>query len=516
MTWLAAKKYFRFSKKFTYTILNYDLELNIAPRRHTYLASASVTMEITKNTRQFLFLLSDQCSLNSISYLGLSLFNKVKPAYPGLNLITTTLPRRADEGEKLVLVFTYTGDIPAPLGETMELDPSLHWYPFGLGFQRYTCTLNVITPNSIRIIGSGHLTKEQPTDTRVLTQWTAPSPFWGIHMLAGEFLKTTRDIQPSLEVYYPRKYMNQGKKVADNCEKLLTYYLEKLGPAPTSTAVVLTDSTNPDTKTSPFVTSISGAYLDQLRNCKSSKERNMRLFLLNAREMARRWLKCNLAVTHPSHYWYLDGLAEYLSWLALEEEYGSPFREQVMQEARVLVLAEARKAITQEAYGIRNEFAPWLVAKASWLMRMAHHLAGDSLLPALQEFYTQVSQTQLAPPPQEFYRILGYLTGADLDQLYSEWALSSKKLLAVVAQARTFQDEQGQWQLIFNLENQGKLNWPHPVEIKMDLADGSTQTHKLYIQKEPHLIVTEAKISTLTVDPDLMLLNSAQEKTYNM
>jgi len=54
------------------------------------------------------------------------------------------------------------------------------------------------------------------------------------------------------------------------------------------------------------------------------------------------------------------------------------------------------------------------------------------------------------------------------------------------------------------------------MEIRMDLADGSTQLHNLCIQKEPHLIETAAKVNTLTVDPDLRILNWAEKNQYNM
>lgn len=517
MTWLAAKRYSSVSKKFTYTIQNYELELKIDPHRYAYSATVSITITATKSTDKFCFLLSKQCTLHSITYLGLALPHTIKPLYPGINLIKAILPRKADEGEKLVMAFTYRGRFSAQPGEAMELAPNMHWYPFSLVPQKYTCTLNVVTPESIRIVGVGELTKEQPADTRVLTQWTATLPFRGIHMLAGDFLKTTRETQPQLIVYYPRKFMNQGKFVADNCEKLLAFFTEKLGPAPTpATAFVLTDNSQPGINTSLFLTSIYAGSLEELREYSSAKERNMRMFLLNAREMAQRWLKHSLALAHPSQIWYLDGLAEYLSWLALEEEYGTPVREQIMLEARELVLTEAKKSITSEAFGVRKEYAPWLVAKAAWLMRAAHCLAGESFLPALQEFYAMAAQSQYAPSPAEFFRIMGSTTRTDMDQLYREWAQGTGELSIVVSQGRTFQDDEGNWQLLFYLENQGKLKWPHPVEIKLDLADGSSETRDFYIDKEPHLIKSTAKIVKVTVDPELKFLNWAQQKVYNM
>jgi hypothetical protein len=103
-----------------------------------------------------------------------------------------------------------------------------------------------------------------------------------------------------------------------------------------------------------------------------------------------------------------------------------------------------------------------------------------------------------------------------MDQLYREWVQDNSELRIVISEGRTFQDDEGNWQLLFNLENQGKLKWPHPVEIKLDLADGNSETRNLYIEKDPHLIRTAAKIVTVTVDPELKFLNWAQEKIYTM
>ncbi len=325
MTWLAAKRYSGLSKKFTYTIQHYELDLKIDIRRLTYAATASVTMTATKSTRHFCFLLSDECTLMGISYLGLALSNTIKPLYPGRTLISSVLPRKADVGEKLVIVLSYRGAFPGPPGEALELAPSMHWYPYSLYPQKYSCTLKVVAPNSIRIVGVGEPLSEKPSDTRTLTQWTATIPFRGIHMLAGEFLKTTREVQPHLQVYYPRKFMNQGKGVADSCERLTAYYAEKLGPSPApATAIILTENNEPSINSSLYITSIHGGSLDQRRYHPSAKERNLRTYLLIAREMGKRWLKYSLMVEHPSHLWYLDGLAEYLSWLALEENLASP------------------------------------------------------------------------------------------------------------------------------------------------------------------------------------------------
>lgn len=515
MSWLAAKKYSNYSKSFRYSIDNYEIGIEIDPRRRSYQANVSITLTAEKNSRQFPFLLSDQCSINTVNYLGLALPYKAKSVYKGLNEITATLPRSADSGEKLVIVFIYSGEIPGRRGETLALPPGKHWYPYSPSPQTYSATLKVTTDESIRVVGSGQYISEQPANTKIMTQWATTEPFRGIHLLAGDFLKTARDTQPTLDVYYPRRYMNQGKKVADQGEKVVAMLTEKLGPPPVdSCTFVIAENPRENIDSSLYLTGISTGFFERLKEHKSSKDRSIRLFYSIARELSHRWLKYNLAVNHPQDQWYLDGLAEYLSWIALEEEFGLAIREKMMNEARTAVLSGPKASIQREACGISREFPPWLTAKAGWIMRIIHCLTGDRFFPALQDIIEHSRGN--APTAQEFFLSLEKISGTDLSQVYGEWIQSGRQLIAEICDARSFQDEEEQWQLVFSLVNKGSLDWPHPIEIAMDYEDGSTHTRCLKIQNEPHLVISKVKITQLCLDPNLRLLNWAQKTTYKL
>ena len=124
----------------------------------------------------------------------------------------------------------------------------------------------------------------------------------------------------------------------------------------------------------------------------------------------------------------------------MEEEFGPAAKTRVLQEAREMVIAGANRSIVSAAAS-KLQFPPWLVAKAAWLMRMAHSLAGDSFLAGLLEIYAQAFRENKAPDPQEFFALLGNITNTDMLQLYREWALSSGKLQVEIKEARTFLDD---------------------------------------------------------------------------
>lgn len=513
MSRFAAILYTYLCKKFSYAIKNYEIEISLAPRRRLFQVISSLTLTADKNTPKFCFLLSSTCVLESVNYLGLPLHYRVKPTLSGLNLITVHLPRKAASGEKLDLAFYYTTEIPSTGSETIELHPKQHWYPYSPLPQKYTANLKIITPQQMRIIASGKFVRENPADTRVMVQWSAQTPFRGIHIIMGDFIKTAREGNPTLDTYYPRPLMNQGRAIADFGQSAITYLKETIGQAPADNgAIVLTDNLEYITQSSHFLTSISKGVINELKEM-NSKERSIQLFQITARELAHRWLRHNLPTPQPQHSWYLVGLAEYLSWLMVEGEFGISARESLMLKARAEVLASTISIESQASGAEKSNYPSWLVAKASWIFRAIHSLSRDSFIPVIQEFYNNCPGQ--APSPQDFFEALPLLSTEDRKQIYKEWVSSNRQLRAEISNARSFQDQEGKWQLVFSLINKGQLNWPHPVDIQVHLSDGTVQLHRLKIRQEPHLIITDVRVDRLHIDPDLKVLNWSDTNSYS-
>mgnify|MGYP000850248377 FL=1 len=515
MSRLTARNFTGFCKRFSYSIAHYDIDLNLNPRRRKIQADVSIALAAARPTRKLCFLLADSCSLDRIKYLGIALPIKISPACPGLNLLSAVLPIRAEAGEKIVVNIIYSWEVPDQGGRSLQLPPDTHWYPFSPLPQNYTCTLNVITDESMRVLGPGEFRGVKPAGTRVCNQWTSDIPFRGIHMAAGDFLRTARPTEPPLEVAYPRKYLNQAKAIANYCEELMGFLAEKLGPAPfPSLNTVLTDNPQPLVSSSFYMTSISAGALEQLKEENPGKDRYVRQYKLLAQSLAHHWLKDNLAVSHPRERWCLEGLAEYISWLAVEAKYGKAIREKFLLEARERILAAPKISLCKGANIAGGQLPQWVVDKAGWMLWICHCLAGEAFLPSIRENLALCRGT--APAPAEFFLSLGKIAGCDFSQVYKAWCQSKNQLRIEVAAARNFQAEDGQWQLVFNLINSGPLKWPYPVEVAMDLTDGASQRHCLLIQKEPHLIGTDSLVQSLTVDPDMTLLNWADANVYKL
>ncbi|HPZ22928.1 MAG TPA: hypothetical protein PKV05_07915 [Bacillota bacterium] len=499
-------------KRFSYSISHYDITLVLNPRLRKIQAEASVVLSPLQRTKEICFLLADKCSVDRIDFLGIALPYKSKPARPGLNLISAVLPLLAETKEKLVVNVIYSWEEPT-WDSSLNLPPDTHWYPFSPAPQRYTCALDVVFSDSVRVLGPGEFMGTKPVGTKVSHRWVSETPFWGIHLLAGEFLRTTRETQPPLEIDYPRKLLNQAKAVADSCEELMGLFGENLGPAPfPRVTVALTDDAEPHVRSSFYITCISNGTLEQIKEEHPGRERYMYQYKLLAQCLAHHWLKSNLTVPHPRERWCLEALAEYCSWLAIEEKYGKARREKIMAQARERILAAPRMSLQKGADIVDGELPQWVTDKGSWIMRMCHCLAGEKFLPSIQENIALCQGD--SPGAAEFFLSLGKTAGTDLSQFYKSWCLSPSQLNIGITGVDKFQKEDGGWQLSFILVNNGRLKWPHPVEVEIELADGSKEKHSLLIQAEPHTFHTDSPAQSLTVDPDMCLLNWADKKKY--
>ncbi len=512
MSRLALHNFSRNNKRFSYSIAHYDIALILDPRRRKIRGDVSVVLTPLQRTREICFLLDDNCTVDRIDFLGIALPYKIRPASPGLNLITATLPIWAETTEKLVVNLIYSWVEPS-WSTSLELSPHSHWYPFSPTPQRYTCALDVVVSDSVRVLGPGDFRGTKPASTKVSHRWVSEIPFWGIHMVAGEFLKTTRETEPPLEIDYPRRLLNQAKAVADNGEELIGFLTESLGPAPFPVqTVVLTDELEPRVRSSFYMTSISDGTLKQIKEDNPGKERYMYQYKLLAESLAHHWLKDNLTVPHAKERWCMEGLAEYFSWLAVEKKFGKSSRGKIMTQARERILANPRVSLRKGASISQGKPSQWVIDKASWIMRMCHCLAGEKFLHSIQE---NLALCQGASPKgAEFFLSLGRLAGKDLSQFYKSWYLSREELRIGIIGVDKFQEENGQCQLAFNLVNNGRLKWPHHVELEIVLANGSKERHSLFIQPEPHIISTDSPVRSMEVDPDMCLLNWASKNKY--
>lgn len=507
MSRLTARNFTGYSKRFSYSPTHYDIELDLDPRRQRILVCAAMTLLIKQNSRNLFVLLTDKCRLDSINYLGLGLPNKASPAGHGLNLLSIALPIRPEVGERIVVSFNYS--LPVTVWDSsLELVPEDNWYPFSPLAGKYTSTVSVTGEEALRVLGPGDYSGVKPAGTRACHRWVADASFSGIHVVAGNFLKTSRATAPPLEVAYPRRLLNQAKAIANYCEELLPFLAETLGPAPfPSLGVVLTENPEPKISSSYYLSSVSNGALERLKDTYEGKSRYVHQYQELAENLAQHWLREHLPAPAPQEQWYLEGLAAYVSWLAVEAKYGGTWRQELMLSARERLLGSPNITLCQGADVAWGGRPQWVTDSAAWLYWVCQGLIGDAFLPALRECLA--CHSEVAPAAAEFFADLGKLTGHDLPPLYKAWCQSRNRLQLGISAGQNTQQVAGNWQFSFRLIDSGRFYWPYPVELELTLADGSKLRQQLPIQKEPHFLETKSPVRLLVLDPGHKLLNWA-------
>lgn len=494
-----------------YSVKHYDIQLDIHPKPAKFSANVHMTLLPEKSTTSVSFYLHRQCTVTAVNYLGLPLtFKRGRSRQQNLQSIGAKLPRRIRKGEKLVLNIIYTGSLHNCTKDVVQLAPEDFWFPFVPG-QQYTSQLKITLPEQTKVVASGKLTGEKPVNTRFQTTWVGKTPTRGLHILAG---KLNRSEQQGLSVYYPRPLLNQARlvnKYGPSINQLLDQLLGRCSVAQSYVALTEDDVAS---CSSSYIITFGPDQLEKSRNLDCPRQRTLTLFTDLARELARKRLRCRMSTTAPANTWYLEGLATYCSWLAVEQEYGLGQKEQMLLEARQQILEAPPAALASLGGGFGCRFPTSALAKAAWVMHMVHNLAGDSFFPAVRECLDE--QQGSVPSPKEFFLEVGKRTGTDLAAFYREWVETAPRLELVLKEPRTFLDDDGQWQLLFCLVNQGKLKWPLPVDVHLTLDDGTVEHHSICVREEPYLFSTPAKVVRAQVDKDYRLLNWAPKNSYNL
>ncbi|MTI95364.1 MAG: M1 family metallopeptidase [Firmicutes bacterium] len=506
---------FTANNSFTQQISHYEIEITFSPPTGRLRCHASVLLTAEKNCSDFYFVLGDFCEVETVCYLGLPLIFKKRKLSGQQNLLKIKLPRKADIGEKLTLTFTYTGALKPSDSrgcintELCELPPESNWYPAVPGIQKYTANITVITPGPMRIIATGNMAEEKRLDTRYQTHWASGVPGSGLHIVAGQFNRTERK---GLAVYYPRPLVNQARSLANSGEKIVEHLKQLLGEHPAGECtLIIIEQERPEAHVSTQLNTISSGLLARETTEKNTREKQIVLFRMAARELGRRWLEAALPSQNPADTWYLTALAEYTSWMLVEAEYGVEVRNQIMAEAKL----NAKYAGSIHSACSRFPSLPdWLLSKGSWLMRIVHCALGNQFYPLIQEVFSQHDRT--APEAKVFFSLLAQKAGTNFDHLYHEWVVSSRKLILELDAPRTFTDENGQWQLVFSLVNRGKLRWQNEVEMQLISEDGSKELKKFTISNEPFLISSPSRVTEIEIDPQRKLLNWAKTTKYTV
>lgn len=325
-----------FLKQFNQKITKLATKIGINTKNKSVLFESSLTVEPAIREKNISFLLSYDCQLYEVSYLGIPLKYKLKPVrfYNGLQLVVIELPMLPNANTKINITFKYyctQNDYISFNKGNFLLNNNAGFFPHIPTGDVYECEAVVSMPEGWNLMtGCTEVKKDIKYSGQVVTVIGDNN---GLSFIGCPSLRTSDSFGGmSINLLYPRQYLNQARLLNGLTKGLSEYFLTTLGKGSI-------DKVNIAVVQGPFDPYFDGSnivfpceWLDSIKSLgKTPKEREKLIFMdLSALFSKMWWSQVN--VKHPDDVWLKDGFSEYFALLAIENKYGnSDFRERVRE-----------------------------------------------------------------------------------------------------------------------------------------------------------------------------------------
>ncbi|MDX2431767.1 MAG: M1 family metallopeptidase [Bacteroides sp.] len=227
---------------------------------------------------------------------------------------------------------------------------------------------------------------------------------------------------------------------------------------------------------------------------------------LFAHEIAHQWYGDAVSELDWHHIWISEGFATYLTDLYIENTHGrEAFLAAMLDEKRqVLEFAKQKLApIVDTTLPVsvkllnKNSYE-----KAGWVLHMLRHELGDELFQCcVRTFYNDFKYDNALT--EDFLAVVEYLSGRDFKDFFQQWFHTAGHPVLYAP----WKYRRGQIQLTIQQQQDHHL-FHFPLELRIELKDGSIIDHKLQIsqKEETFLIPTKVKPKQILLDPESWLL----------
>lgn len=240
------------------------------------------------------------------------------------------------------------------------------------------------------------------------------------------------------------------------------------------------------------------------------------LALLAAHEAAHKWLGGVIGARIVGGAWFIEGLAEYLGHLALEQLVGEE-RAARLFDRRVYTpfVTKLRTGSGRPlaAIEIFDDDSLWIFEKGSLLFRMLHHLLGDDAFFGLLRAFL-AEHEGLHVSPADFTRFAASWTswqrlphsGRELERFFDTWVRGTGRLDYALERVGVAERESGV-ELRFEVTSRGQASFPGSVPVLIEASDGS----ELWVEARagvPVSVALSAAPLRVIVDPRHILADA--------
>lgn len=285
---------------------------------------SSVKINAKKGKKTLNFLISSDCLVYEITYLGLPLIFKEKMVrfFNNLQMLIIELPINPPGKGSINLTFKYycTQSPYISFAEnSFSIDNRGGFFPFALPKSNYPAEVELVIPHSWHLLAGDKISKALKHDGQHIKYNTTSNK---LSVMSAASLKTNDTFDNiSISLLYPRPYLNQARAIINLTKKILLFLHNIIESLSNDINIAIVDG-NFNSYFDGANILLSSSFLQAIKaKGKTPKDRERLLYAELAR-LIPNYLRGNICTIHPDEKWVLEGIIEYLGLAAVKDCYG--------------------------------------------------------------------------------------------------------------------------------------------------------------------------------------------------
>ena len=410
-------------------VVNYTITAEVVPSAQTIAASAKIDFTpIDTGVSTLSFDLSNALSVSQVTDAK----GKQIPAsqQKSDNSLRITFPESLVKGTSYSIVVNYDGKLtgneesPVPGIKFAAIQPTYaylmypgRWFPVNdYAGDRFTMSLAVTVPNTMRVVASGFATTDKNgAKTTYNYKFNNPS-FPGSIAVVEDSVERVSTAGVTTEIYFRGEHKALARTYGEETAKAVNDMTELFGLAPSkSLTLVETEDGTPNGYAAPNIIFLSSRSI--------GSQVNQRL-LVN--QVARQWYGMLTSPVTRNHLWISNGMARYAEMMSIEQASGPGALEAEAKDVYIEALTVDQPPLIQSAR--LEDYSPeyWAATagKGAAVIHMLRYVIGDEkfkkglkLIP--EKFAWKAISTE------EFKNAMEEASGEKLDWFFLEWIEST-------------------------------------------------------------------------------------------
>lgn len=227
---------------------------------------------------------------------------------------------------------------------------------------------------------------------------------------------------------------------------------------------------------------------------------------LIAHEIVHQWFGNSASELNWHHIWLSEGFATYLTDMYIEDTQGKAAFQQRMKEERQQAISynqrNAVPIVNTKITDYNQLLNPNSYQKAGWVLHMLRHKIGtDTFWKGIQKYYDRYQFSNALT--KDFQAVIEEVSGQDLTAFFQQWIFRPGHPILKVDWK---QSSKGNINIAIEQVQNGEA-FTFPLEITLEMKDGSTKTEKLEITKKTATfkLNTNEKVQKITLDKTCVL-----------